>query len=79
MRTSGALLRAVGPARQRYGYRVHGPNDPAQGLRCNPHKLLDYLDAKALCGTYDWDPSLFGYHFDDPESRTTTTRPPTRC
>ena len=22
---------------QRYGYRVHGPWDPAQGLRCNPN------------------------------------------
>ena len=54
---------------QRYGYRVHGPNDPAQGQRCNPHKLLIDPYAKALCGTYDWDPSLFGYHFDDPDSR----------
>ena len=27
-------------AGQRYGYRVHGPFDPARGLRCNPHKLL---------------------------------------
>ncbi|HCB05344.1 MAG TPA: glycogen debranching enzyme, partial [Nocardioides bacterium] len=25
---------------QRYGYRVHGPWDPARGLRCNPAKLL---------------------------------------
>jgi glycogen operon protein len=25
---------------QRYGYRVHGPYDPARGLRCNPAKLL---------------------------------------
>jgi len=23
-----------------YGLRVHGPYEPAQGLRCNPHKLL---------------------------------------
>jgi len=23
-----------------YGYRVHGPWDPAQGARCNPAKLL---------------------------------------
>ncbi|GAA1026966.1 MULTISPECIES: glycogen debranching protein GlgX [Amycolatopsis] len=25
---------------QRYGYRVHGPYDPAHGYRCNPAKLL---------------------------------------
>ena len=25
---------------QRYGYRIHGPYDPARGLRCNPNKLL---------------------------------------
>src|SRR5690242_19542287 len=28
-------LPSVGPG-QRYGYRVHGPFDPAQGHRCNP-------------------------------------------
>ena len=25
---------------QRYGFRVHGPFDPAQGNRCDPSKLL---------------------------------------
>ena len=25
---------------QCYGYRVHGPDDPARGQRCNPNKLL---------------------------------------
>src|SRR5262247_2687940 len=29
----------VGPG-QRYGYRVHGPYEPAKGHRCNPAKLL---------------------------------------
>ena len=29
----------VGPG-QRYGFRVHGPWDPAHGQRCNPAKLL---------------------------------------
>lgn len=32
-------LRGIG-AGQRYGYRVHGPYDPARGHRFNPHKLL---------------------------------------
>ena len=31
---------------QRYGFRVHGPWDPANGQRCNPAKLL--LDPYAL-------------------------------
>ncbi|RLV48767.1 glycogen debranching enzyme GlgX [Nocardioides mangrovicus] len=54
---------------QRYGYRVDGPYDPQQGLRCNPHKLLLDPYAKATDREIDWDPSLFGYDFDDPEQR----------
>lgn len=59
-------LPAVRPG-QRYGYRVHGPWDPARGLRCNPAKLLLDPYAKATAGDIDWDESLFGYHFGDPE------------
>ena len=54
---------------QRYGYRVHGPWDPARGLRCNPNKLLLDPYAKATSGEIDWDQSLFGYDFGDPDSR----------
>ncbi|HZY18352.1 MAG TPA: glycogen debranching protein GlgX [Ramlibacter sp.] len=36
------------PAGTRYGLRVHGPYNPAEGLRCNPHKLLLDPYAKAL-------------------------------
>jgi glycogen operon protein len=54
---------------QRYGYRVHGPNDTKQGLRCNPAKLLLDPYAKAIDGSIEWDESLFGYHFGDPDSR----------
>jgi isoamylase len=54
---------------QRYGYRVHGPYDPAKGLRCNPNKLLIDPYAKAVDGTIEWDESLFGYRFGDPDSR----------
>jgi isoamylase len=32
-------LRGLGPG-QLYGFRVHGPWDPAAGVRCNPAKLL---------------------------------------
>jgi isoamylase len=53
----------------RYGYRVHGPHDPQAGLRCNPNKLLLDPYSKAIDGTFDWNQSLFGYNFGDPESR----------
>src|SRR4051795_13486654 len=48
---------------QRYGYRVHGPYDPAQGHRCNPAKLLLDPYAKAIEGQIDGDESLFSYKF----------------
>ncbi|RIX28293.1 glycogen debranching protein GlgX [Amnibacterium setariae] len=53
---------------QRYGFRVHGPYDPANGLRCNPSKVLLDPYAKATVGAYDWDQSLFSYTFGDPDS-----------
>jgi glycogen operon protein len=40
---------------QRYGYRVHGPYDPASGRRFNPAKLLIDPYAKAIEGAVDWD------------------------
>ena len=58
-------LPSVGPG-QRYGYRVHGPFDPAAGHRCNPSKLLLDPYAKAIEGQIDGDESLFSYRFDDP-------------
>jgi isoamylase len=63
-----AYLPQVQPG-QRYGYRVHGPNDPAKGLRCNPNKLLLDPYAKAVDGALKWNQSLFGYDFGDPEQR----------
>jgi glycogen operon protein len=54
---------------QRYGYRVHGPYDPANGQRCNPNKLLLDPYAKAIDGTFDWGQPLFSYNFGDPDSR----------
>ncbi|MDT0184340.1 glycogen debranching protein GlgX [Microbacterium sp. ARD31] len=62
-----AYLPGVQPG-QRYGYRVHGPWDPAQGLRCNPNKLLLDPYAKATVGEYEWDPSVFSYSFEDPDT-----------
>ncbi|MEV4318249.1 glycogen debranching protein GlgX [Actinocrispum sp. NPDC049592] len=35
---------------QRYGYRVHGPYDPRNGVRCNPAKLLVDPYARRITG-----------------------------
>ncbi|MFC7917913.1 glycogen debranching protein GlgX [Streptomyces sp. NPDC057386] len=51
-------LPGVGPG-QRYGYRVHGPWDPALGHRCNPAKLLLDPYARAVDGQIDNHPSLY--------------------
>ncbi|HTD89527.1 MAG TPA: glycogen debranching protein GlgX, partial [Burkholderiales bacterium] len=45
-----------------YGYRVHGPYQPAQGHRFNPHKLLIDPYARAFAGSFRWADSHFGYH-----------------
>ncbi|TXH25506.1 MAG: glycogen debranching protein GlgX [Mycobacterium sp.] len=54
---------------QRYGYRVHGPYDPAAGHRCNPNKLVLDPYAKAINGSFTWGQPLFSYNFGDPDSR----------
>ena len=51
---------------QRYGYRVYGPYDPANGHRCDPNKLLVDPYAKAFDGEFDGHPSLFSYDITDP-------------
>jgi glycogen operon protein len=56
---------------QRYGFRVHGPYDPANGHRCDPSKLLLDPYAKAFDGDFDGDPSLFSYDLDNPGQRNT--------
>ncbi len=58
----------VGPG-QRYGYRVYGEFDPAQGKRFNPNKLLLDPYAKAVDGQIEWGQEVFGYEFGDPDSR----------
>jgi isoamylase len=54
---------------QRYGFRVHGPWNPAQGHLCNPAKLLLDPYAKAIEGQIEWDEAVFPYRFaEGPES-----------
>jgi glycogen operon protein len=61
------LLPDVGPG-QKYGLRVHGPWNPAGGLRCNPAKLLIDPYATAIDGEVRWGPEVFGQEPDDPET-----------
>jgi isoamylase len=61
---------------QRYGYRVHGPYDPASGYRCNPHKLLLDPYAKAVDGAVRWDPAVYPYETDAPEQMSTRDSAP---
>jgi isoamylase len=57
----------VGPG-QRYGYRIHGPYAPEQGLRFNPAKLLIDPYAKAIDGTVDWSAGQRVYPYaSDPD------------
>jgi isoamylase len=44
-----------------YGYRVHGPYEPAAGHRFNPNKLLIDPYARQMIGHIEWNPALFGY------------------
>jgi len=51
---------------QLYGYRVHGPYAPAEGLRFNPAKLLLDPYAKAIARQLTWCDEMFAYRIGDP-------------
>src|ERR1700760_2154797 len=53
---------------QLFGYRVHGPYDPAKGHRFNPNKVVLDPYAKAIGRDLQWDDSLFGYKLGDPNA-----------
>ncbi len=53
------FVAGLGPG-TRYGYRVHGPYEPEQGHRFNPHKLLLDPYAKKLAGRIVWNDSADG-------------------
>ncbi|HSJ24653.1 MAG TPA: glycogen debranching protein GlgX [Longimicrobiales bacterium] len=59
-----AYLPGVGPG-QAYGYRMHGPYEPGQGHRFNPHKLLLDPYARAVHGDLHWGGPIFGYVIGD--------------
>ena len=53
-------LRGVLPG-QLYGYRVHGPWDPAHGHRFNPSKLVLDPYAREIRGRIRWHDALYGH------------------
>jgi isoamylase len=50
---------------QLYGYRVHGPYEPAHGHRFNANKIVLDPYAKAIGRDVRWDDALFGYTIGD--------------
>src|SRR5829696_510810 len=52
----------------RYGFRVHGPWSPENGLWCNPAKVLLDPYAKAVDGHWNWNEAVFPYHFGQAEN-----------
>lgn len=65
---------------QRYGYRVHGPYEPARGHRFNANKLLIDPYARAIDGHVRWNERIFGYTLPIPtptcRSTSATARTP---
>ena len=59
----------VGPG-QIYGYRVHGPFDPAQGHRFNPHKIVLDPYARVIARDLRWDDAVL-----DPDRDTAPFAP----
>ncbi len=55
-----AYLPAVSPG-QRYGFRMHGPWDPAAGARCDSSKLLLDPYGKSFDGGFDFTQALYSY------------------
>ncbi|MDC4232873.1 glycogen debranching protein GlgX [Actinomyces sp. B33] len=54
----------------RYGFRVHGPWDPDNGLFHNPAKLLIDPYARGLEGEVDMGPAIYAHSVDDDEYPT---------
>jgi isoamylase len=63
---------------QRYGFRVHGPFDPAAGHRCDPSKLLLDPYGKSFDGEFTFGQALFSYDLKavDPNGDTAVTGTP---
>ena len=58
-----AYLPTISPG-QRYGFRVHGPWDPAAGHRCDASKLLLDPYGKAFHGDFEFTQALYSYDLE---------------
>ncbi|MGO4594708.1 glycogen debranching protein GlgX [Leifsonia sp. 2TAF2] len=56
----------------RYGLRVNGPWDPANGLRFSPAKVLLPPHARAVTGSWDNTQAVFGHQLGRPKRRSDT-------
>jgi len=72
-----AYLPTVTPG-QRYGFRVHGPWDPAAGHRCDPSKLLLDPYGKSFHGDFEFTQALFSYDLAVAKANPTETGTPPR-
>jgi pullulanase/glycogen debranching enzyme len=61
---------------QRYGFRVHGPWDPAAGHRCDPSKLLLDPYGKSFHGDFEFTQALFSYDLEAAKVDPTDTGTP---
>lgn len=55
----------------RYGFRVHGPWDPGNGMRFNANKFLLDPYARAITGQLLNSPAIFDYSIEDPSIMST--------
>ena len=62
---SGMVICPMSGPGQLYGYRVHGPYDPASGHRFNPFKILLDPYSKAIGRGIGWSDAMFGYRVGD--------------
>jgi glycogen operon protein len=53
---------------QLYGYRAHGPYEPAAGQRFNANKLVLDPYARAIGRTVRWADEMYGYRVGDPDA-----------
>ena len=68
------FLPGVGPGLV-YGIRAHGPYEPEQGHRFNPHKLLLDPYAREIVGQFGWRAEHHGYELGHPDGpRSLDTR-----
>lgn len=59
-----AFIDGVAPG-QVYGYRLHGPWDPARGQRFNPAKVMLDPYARVLTGPLNIKPGHYDYHLNE--------------